>query len=83
MTRTRSILSSLLLAVCALGACAGGHVFAVRKLQKRVAPSGKPKLAPMIDRLGLTRAWLIIAGVTAALLSLLVAGLTTWIFPAG
>ena len=39
------------------------------------------KLSLLIDKLGLTRAWLIAAGVTAGLLSLLVAGLTTWIFP--
>lgn len=63
------------------GAAALAHVMVVRALQARIAPTGAPKLSLLIDKLGLTRAWLIAAGVTAGLLSLLVAGLTTWIFP--
>jgi hypothetical protein len=63
------------------GAAALAHMMTVRAMQERIAPTGVPKLSLLIDKLGLTRAWLIAAGVTAGLLSLLVAGLTTWIFP--
>jgi hypothetical protein len=65
------------------GAAALAHVMVVRSLQTRIAPSGKPRLSQLIDKLGLTRGWLIASGITAGLLSLLIAGLTTWIFPSG
>jgi hypothetical protein len=74
----------IVLLVVMLATFGGGvlaHASVVRSMQLRIAPTGRPRLASLIDRLGLTRAWLIAAGATAALLSLLTAGLTTWIFP--
>ena len=58
-----------------------GHLWVVRALQKRIAPKGEPRIGAIVDRLGLTRIWLIGSGVAAFLLTLLVAGLTSWAFP--
>jgi hypothetical protein len=60
---------------------AAGHYWVVLQLQRRIAPGGKPRLKSIVDAIGLTTAWLITAGVVAVLLSLLVAGTTSWLFP--
>lgn len=74
-----------LLAVIALtiGGATAGHWWAVRQLQKKLGPDGLPKIAPVLDAMGLTTVWLAGAGVTGALLTLLVAGITSTLFPAG
>lgn len=72
----------LVVMLATFGAGVLGHASVVRMMQMKIAPTGKPRIASLVDRLGLTRAWLIAAGATAGLLSLLVAGLTTWAFPA-
>ena len=65
------------------GAAVAGHVLVVRKLQAKLAPAGAPKIRPIVDRLGLTAIWLLAAGLVATLLSLLIAGLASLLFPAG
>jgi hypothetical protein len=73
----------MLITIMALtfGLCAGGHYWVVRQLQKRLAPRGSPKIGPLLDRIGLTAAWLIGAGAVAIVLTLLIAGLTSSLFP--
>jgi hypothetical protein len=74
---------AILLAIMALtfGLCAAGHYWVVRQLQKRLSPRGKPKIGPLLDRTGLTATWLIGAGAVAIALTLLIAGLTSSLFP--
>jgi hypothetical protein len=50
-------------------------------LQRRIAPVGAPKLKRIVDSIGLTTTWLVTGGAVAVLLTLLVAGMTSWIFP--
>jgi hypothetical protein len=73
------VLFFVMLATFGGGALA--HVMVVRAMQARIAPTGTPKLSQLIDHLGLTRRWLIASAVTAGVLSLVVFGLTAWIFP--
>ncbi|MDP3739748.1 MAG: hypothetical protein Q8R02_20340 [Hyphomonadaceae bacterium] len=69
--------------VATFGVAVIGHVLIVRKLQAKLAPAGSPRIRPIIDRLGLTAAWLITAGAVATMLSLIVAGLVSSLFPSG
>lgn len=73
----------LLLAIvlATFGICAVGHVLVVRGLQKRVAPQGWPKVGAIIGQIGPARIWLIGSAAAAFLLTLLVAGMTSWLFP--
>lgn len=73
----------ILAAIMALtfGLCAAGHFWVVRQLQKRISPRGAPRIGPLLDKLGLTGAWLIGAGAVAIVLTLLIAGLTSSLFP--
>jgi hypothetical protein len=58
-----------------------GHYWVVRQLQRRIAPGGKPRLKRIVDAMGLTLAWFIAAGAVAVFLTLLIAGMTSWVFP--
>jgi hypothetical protein len=72
-----------LLAVMAatFGAAAVAHFWVVGRLQRRIAPHGVPKLRPIVDRAGPTPVWIGAAGVSAVVLTLLVASLTSALFP--
>lgn len=61
--------------------CLAAHVFVANQLQKRLAPNGAPRIAPILDKTGLTRTWLIGSAAAAATLTLLVAGLLNSLFP--
>jgi hypothetical protein len=61
--------------------CLGGHFFVVHQLQKRLAPGGTPRIAPLLEKVGLTRAWFIGAGAVAVGLTLIIAALTNSVFP--
>jgi hypothetical protein len=63
------------------GAAAAAHVWIVHTLQRRIARQGVPKLGPIVDLSGPTPVWLITSGVVAVVLTLLVASLTSWLFP--
>jgi hypothetical protein len=63
------------------GGAVAGHYWVIRQLQRRIAPGGAPKVMRVIDAIGLTMAWLVTGGAIAVLLSLLVAGMTSWAFP--
>jgi hypothetical protein len=73
----------VLLALMALtaGGAMAGHYWVIRQLQRRIAPVGAPKLKRIVDSIGLTTTWLVTGGAVAVLLTLLVAGMTSWIFP--
>ncbi len=62
-------------------AALAAHYWVTQQLQKKLAPSGTPKIQRLIDKLDLTRNWLIAAGITAAVLTLAVASLTGILFP--
>jgi hypothetical protein len=65
----------------AFGAAAAAHLWIVHRLQRRIAPHGVPKLRPIVDRAGPTTLWLGAAGASAVVLTLLVASLTSAMFP--
>jgi hypothetical protein len=67
--------------VATFGVAIVGHVMVVRQLQAKLAPTGIPRVGPILDRLGLSAIWLITAGAVAVLLSLIVAGITSSLFP--
>ena len=71
----------LTLMAATFGGAAAGHYWVIRQLQRRLAAGGKPGLKRVVDAIGLTTAWLITAGAIAVLLTLLIAGMTSWIFP--
>jgi len=73
----------LALLLVTFGASVGAHWWTVQKLQKQVRPDGVPKLAPIIDRQGLTQTWLIAAGGIAVILTALIAGLVSAAVPSG
>lgn len=58
------------------------HYWMVQQLQKKLAPEGKPLVSRIIDRLNLTRNWLLAAGAAAMVLTLAVAALIGMLFPA-
>lgn len=62
-------------------AALAAHYWVGHKLQERLAPEGTPKISRIIDRLNLTRNWLVAAAVIAAVLTLAIASLTSLIFP--
>ena len=62
-------------------AALAAHYWVAQQLQKKLAPTGTPKIARLIDKLNLTRNWLVAAGITAAVLTLAVASLTGILFP--
>jgi hypothetical protein len=64
------------------GAAAAGHFWVVRQMQRRIAPVGTPRIRRIVDAAGLTTTWLVIAGAVALLLTLLAAGMTSWLLPA-
>lgn len=72
-----------LLAIIALtiGGAAAGHWWVVRGLQKKLGPSGRPDIRSLLAAMGFSTFWLVGAGVIGALLTLLVAGLTSWVLP--
>lgn len=63
------------------GLCLGGHFWVTRQLQNRLAPTGKPAMAPLLEKLGLTRMWLIGSGAIAIALTLVIAALASALFP--
>jgi hypothetical protein len=63
------------------GAATAGHYWVIHQLQGKIAPEGSPKLKRIADAIGLTATWFVAAGVIAVLLTLLVAGITSWLFP--
>jgi hypothetical protein len=63
------------------GAAIAGHMWSVTQLQKRIAPSGVPAISRLLDRLKLTRTTLIAAGAWAFIATLVVAGVTSALFP--
>lgn len=65
------------------GAAAAAHYWIVHRLQRRIAPEGDPKMGPIVDRAGPTLVWLVTAGAIAVVLTLLVAGFTSSLFPPG
>lgn len=69
--------------VTTFGVAVIGHMRIVQTLQAKLAPNGAPKIRPIVDRLGLTAIWLITAGAVAVMLSLIVAWLTSALFPSG
>jgi hypothetical protein len=62
-------------------AALAAHYWVVQQLQKKLAPDGKPPIARIIDRLNLTRNWLLAAGAAAMVLTLAVATLIGLLFP--
>ena len=62
-------------------AALAAHYWVTHKLQKMLAPTGAPKIPRLIDKLNLTRNWLVTAGIAAAVLTLAVASLTSVLFP--
>jgi hypothetical protein len=71
----------LMLMATTFGAAMAGHYWVIHQLQRKIAPGGAPKLKRIVDAIGLTTAWLVAAGAVAVLLSLLIAGMTSWLFP--
>lgn len=65
----------------ALGGAIAAHMWSVMQLQKRIAPSGTPAINRLIDRLKLTRTMLAAAGAWAFIAALIVAGITSALFP--
>jgi hypothetical protein len=57
------------------------HYWCVQQLQKRIAPTGTPKISRIVDRLNLTRNWLLFACGASIVLTLAVAALTGALFP--
>ncbi|HPN07000.1 MAG TPA: hypothetical protein PK050_14410 [Hyphomonadaceae bacterium] len=62
-------------------AALAAHYWVTQQLQKLLAPAGAPKIPRLIDKLNLTRNWLVAAGTAAAVLTLAVASLTGILFP--
>jgi hypothetical protein len=64
-----------------IGAAIAGHMWSAAQLQKRIAPSGVPAISRLLDRLKLTRTTMIAAGAWAFIATLVVAGVTSALFP--
>ena len=62
-------------------AALAAHYWVTQQLQKKLAPSGTPKIQRIVDKLNLTLHWLAAAGVAATVLTLAVASLTSLLFP--
>lgn len=62
-------------------AALAAHYWVTHHLQKTLAPGGAPKIPRLIDKLNLTRNWLVAASMAAAVLTLAVASLTGILFP--
>jgi hypothetical protein len=71
----------LMMMAATFGAAMAGHYWVIRQLQRKVAHGGTPKLKRIVDAIGLTTTWLVASGAVAVLLTLLIAGMTSWIFP--
>jgi hypothetical protein len=71
----------LTLMAATFGGAMAGHYWVILQLQQKIAPGSAPRLRRIVDSIGLTTAWLATAGAVAVLLTLLVAGMTSWIFP--
>lgn len=76
--RTMMMLGVMLLG---FGGAIAAHIWCARQLQARLRPEGAPRIARLLDRLNLTRNWLVIAGATSVVATLLVAALTAALFP--
>lgn len=63
-------------------AALAAHYWVGQQLQKKIAPGGEPKIPRLLDRLNLTRNWLLAAAGAAAVLTLAVASLTGLVFRA-
>ncbi len=75
--RTMAMLGVMLVA---FAAAIAAHIFVAQKLQKRLRPDGAPRLAFLLDRLKLTRNWLLAAAAAAIVFTLVVAWLTGLVF---
>jgi hypothetical protein len=64
-----------------IGAVIAAHMWSVAQLQKRIAPSGVPAISRMLDRLKLTRTTMIAGAAWAFIATLMVAGVTSALFP--
>ncbi len=62
-------------------AALAAHYWVAQQQQKRLAPDGEPKISRLLDKLNLTRNWLIAAAGAAAVLTMAVATITGAIFP--
>ena len=62
------------------GAAWLGQLYVVRQLQRRLLPAGAPKIATVLDRMGLARLWLIGAGATAVFLTLIMTAIVSAVF---
>lgn len=71
----------LLFMAATFGAAMAGSYWVIHQLQRKVAPGGAPNMKRVVDAVGLTTTWLVAAGMVAVLLTLLVAGMTSWLFP--
>lgn len=58
-----------------------GHFLVVHALQRKIGPHGVPRMGRMAAAMGLSPLWLITAGAAAVLLTLLIAGMTSWLIP--
>lgn len=64
-----------------VGAAIAAHMWSVAQLQTRLAPSGVPAISRLLDRLKLTRTTMIAGGAWAFIATLVVAGITSALFP--
>jgi len=62
-------------------AALAAHYWVVHQMQAKLASGGAPKVARIVDKLNLTRNWLVAAAALAAVLTLAIASLTGLIFP--
>ena len=63
------------------GAAWVGHLYVVRQLQKQLLPLGEPRLAKVLVRLRLGRAWLVVSATVAVVFSLIMAAIVMAIGP--
>lgn len=75
--RTLAMIGVMLLA---FAAAIAAHIYVARNLQTRLAPAGVPRIAFLLDRLKLTRNWLLLGAAVAILGTLLVASFTSAFF---
>lgn len=76
--RTMAMAGVMLLAVAA---AIGAHIWVTRTLQGRLAPGGTPRVSGLLDKLNLTRNWLLVAGVSTVALTMLFAAMAALVFP--
>lgn len=77
------VMAMICIMLLAFAAAITAHIHVARKLQARLAPTGVPRLAVLLDRLRLTRNWLLLGAAVAILGTLLVASLAAAIVGAG